>query len=93
LYRVRAFPENGGTERPKKLQFVTSAIIPLFSPSVKPWERQKSEGFPVVSGVFDGKRLLRRIQCATTGLEIGDKIVNFYNLHPKFGLTGAGKGV
>ena len=45
------------------------------------------------SGSFDGKRPAGRIQCATLGVEIGDRTVNFYGAALKFGLTRAGKGV
>ncbi len=43
--------------------------------------------------MFDQKRLEGPVQYAVWGLEIGDKTVNFYRVAPKFGLTGAGKGV
>ena len=77
----------------KSYNLLPVPIIPLFSPSVKPWEGQKSKAFPAVFPVCGKKRPSGRVQFATGKLVIGDRTVNFYGKPPKFGLTGTGKGV
>ena len=77
----------------KSYNLLPTPIIPLFSLSVKSREGQKNGAVRGFSGMFDQKRLEGPVQYAVWGLEIGDKTVNFYRVAPKFGLTGAGKGV